>query len=199
MSRSTRPERRPGLDRRGGMLIELALLLPFLALLLLGATDMSRLALSTMKLHRVAAEVADLGAQFDSIHQGMQVVNGNEVGVLFVAARQIADPLNLDAAGCGVVVTAVADQGAGPRIMWQVRSSPSAPASALGSVAGKPPTLPAGFTVTANETALLVEVFYSIKPYALSAGLLRRANTPVQLRQLAVFRPRYGSLNTLEP
>ena len=58
-----------GRDRRGSVLTEAAVILPFLVLLLLGGYDIARLALLQQKLSRTAIAVADMVSQGETISE----------------------------------------------------------------------------------------------------------------------------------
>ncbi|UEM25105.1 pilus assembly protein (plasmid) [Skermanella mucosa] len=182
-------------NRRGVAALEFAAVAPVLILLLVGMVDMTSYVLAALRLERVASGTADVGAQFDRLRDGMTVVQGNEVGVLFLAAEQIARPLDLAGNG-SVIITCVADQGGGPVVMWQRRSGRAA-ADGIGA-AGGAATLPAGFALRYGESALFVEVHYTLHPYVFSVGWLTGSDEAVDLRRMAVYRPRFGTLTELE-
>ncbi len=189
-------------DKRGVAATELALLAPMLLLMLLAMVDITRFAISVLVVDRVAAGVADLGAQFDRIRAGTTITQGNEVGVLFLAAQEMGRPLDMTGTG-KVIVSSVSDQGAGARLMWQACSGPAGcatgPKSGIASVPGAAAALPEGFSVRFGDTALFVEAFYDFRPYLLSARWLGRDDTLVGLRRSAVRRPRLGALTSLDP
>ncbi|QQP93443.1 pilus assembly protein (plasmid) [Skermanella sp. TT6] len=182
-------------SRRGVAALEFAVIAPVLILLLVGMVDMTRYALAALRLERAASGTADVGTQFDRLRDGMTVVQGNEVGVLFLAAAEIARPLDLAGNGA-VIITCVADQGGGPVVMWQRRSGRASAASGIGG--GGTATLPAGFTLRYGESVLFVEVQYTLHPYVFSIGWLAGSDEAVDLRRMAVYRPRFGTLTELE-
>ena len=59
-------------------------------------------------------------------------------------------------------------------------------------------TLPAGFTLRYGESVLFVEVQYTLHPYVFSIGWLAGSDEAVDLRRMAVYRPRFGTLTELE-
>lgn len=169
-----------------------------LVLLLVAAADFASRASASGRLQRAATETANVATQFKQLRQGMTVQKGDEVGILFVAAREIAKPLDLDTAGA-VVVTSVANQGSGARIMWQERSGVATWTSRIGSGTGGLATLPTGFALRAGESALFVEVFYGYQPHVLNGSLFGGDSSPVPMYRTAVFRPRFGALTSLDP
>lgn len=192
----------PLTDKRGVAATELALLAPMLLVLLLAMVDVTRFAMAVLTVDRVAAGVADLGAQFDRMRAGTTVVQGNEVGVLFLAAQEMGYPLDITGLG-KVIVSSVSDQGGGARLMWQACSGPAGCAigisSSIASVPGAAASLPEGFSVRFGDTALFVEAFYDFRPFILSARWLGRDDTLVTLRRSAARRPRLGALTSLDP
>ncbi|EWY36617.1 hypothetical protein N825_09860 [Skermanella stibiiresistens SB22] len=183
-------------DRRGLAALEFAIIAPVVILLLVGMVDMTTYVSAALKVERVASGTADVGTQYDRLRDGMTVVKGDEVGVLFLAANQIALPLDLPAKGA-VLITCVADQGNGPQVMWQRRSGRAGPTGEIGSSGAA--KLPAGFSLRYGESVLFVEVYYTLHPYVFSIGWLSDTDKAVDLRRMAVYRPRFGTLTKLEP
>lgn len=203
-------------SRRAVAAMEFALALPVLIGVLFGIIDCASYVGTANRLQRLAAELANVGAQFERLRNSLTVTAGDEVGVLFVAAREIARPLAFpDATGAavavqgaagapvdqargGVIVTSVTAQSGGPRIAWQAYAGTSPANSRLGSGTGAV-TLPAGFTLRLGDNALFVEVFYTLRPFLLGGGWLGTGSPTVTAYASAVFRPRMGALTTLDP
>jgi hypothetical protein len=183
----------PG-GRRGVAAVEFALLMPVLILLLVGMVDITGYVSTVLKLERVSSGTADIGAQYDKLRDSMTVVKGDEVGMLFLAAEQLAKPLDLPQYGA-VIITCIGDQGSGPAVMWQRRSGRIDAVSRISTGSGL--TLPPGFSVRYGENVLIVEVFYTVHPYLFSVGWLNPADESVDIRSVAVYRPRWGTLTTL--
>lgn len=182
-------------DRRGVAALELALIAPVLLLLITGTIDVVRYANTVLTLNRTAANVSDLATQFDTLTASMTVVHGNEVGVLFQAAKEVARPLDLMTAGT-VIVSSVANMGSGSRVMWQQKIGKAT--SRLG-VTGGVPVLPTGFAQQTGDNAIFTEVFFPYTPYLISAPWLGIANPLTVLYARAVYQPRLGTLTALEP
>jgi hypothetical protein len=199
MLRALRQWCRRSRGRSGTAALEFALVAPVLLFLLAAMVDVTRFVMATLRVHRVAASISDVGAQFQQLRDGMQVVRGDEVGILFLAAGEIGGDLDVLDRGT-VIVTLVADiaDGDGARIRWQRRSRPDGARSSLGEVPGGVPTLPDGFTVGLRETALFSEVAYPFRPYLFSAGFMG-TDPSVTVSARSVHRPRFGTLLTLEP
>jgi Flp pilus assembly protein TadG len=169
---------------RGGVLVELALVVPVLALLLTGGFEVSRYGVLHMKLEAVAGTISDAVAR-------MGEARAAEVDAILAAADDIASPFDFTRRGA-VIVTSVSWDGPGrARVNWQRKAGAVSAGSGLGKVGGKA-SLPAGFTLAEDETAIITEAVYDYRPL-LAAALL----PPATLRQTAVFRPRLGGLATL--
>jgi hypothetical protein len=179
---------------RGVAAVEFALLMPVMILLLVGMVDITRYVSAVLKLERVSSGTADIGAQYEKLRDGMTVVKGDEIGVLFLAAEQIAKPLDLTQYGA-VVITCVSDQGNGPSVMWQRRTGRTEAVSQIGTAGGL--KLPQGFSLRYGDSVLFVEVFYTVHPYLFSIGWLTPDDKSVDLRSVAVYRPRFGTLTSL--
>ncbi len=205
---------RPLRDRRGVAALEFAIVLPVLILALFGIIDVASYVATANRLQRLATEVANIGSQFDGMRGCMAVSKGNEVGVLFLAAQEIAKPLSLpppnegaiSVAGAaaapirqtpgGVIVTSVVNSGNAQRIAWQAYAGVTPANSRLVSAAGSL-NLPAGFTLRPGDDTLFVEVFFTLQPYILSGDWMGIGNPFVTAYANAVFRPRLGALTNL--
>ncbi|PWC42101.1 TadE/TadG family type IV pilus assembly protein [Azospirillum sp. TSO22-1] len=203
-------------DRRGVAALELAAAVPALLAALFGIIDVAGYVATANRLQRLAADVANIGSQFDGLRGCMAVSKGNEVGVLFLAAKEIAKPLffpepadgavsvagggatTVPAAAGGLIVTSVADKGSGPRIAWQAYAGIAPINSRLGTGTAAV-QLPTGFSLRPGDDTLFVEVFFTFQPYLLSGGWTGTGNPTVTAYSSAVFRPRLGALTTLDP
>ena len=181
--------------------IELAIATPVLLMLLLGGVDIVRYATTASKVDRLASQLADLLARTDRLVDDPTCAQAYCTGMIFLAAREIAAPLDIAARG-QVMLTALSDpRGASPRVAWQRR----APQFALDvdsdlGVPGAPPVFPAGFALDEGRTAVAVEVVYEFQPFPLSGDLL--FTTPAlttRISRTAINAPRFTSLDTLVP
>ncbi|MDX6750116.1 TadE/TadG family type IV pilus assembly protein (plasmid) [Geminicoccaceae bacterium 1502E] len=168
--------------------LEFALTLPVLLMLLLGAVDAVILLRSSMRIDRSAAEVANLVSQYTALREA-------DFPGIFDAARRIAEPLVVSGAEGAMIITVIANDGRQTTIAWQRRAGAPEIRSEIGA-SGKP-RLPAGLELDDGQTAVLVEAFSTIVPFALSGRLLFGDISPVTLRGFAVFRPRVATLATV--
>jgi len=171
-------------DRRGAAMLEFAAALPVLVTLLLGGVDMARLVTANQKLDRVAAGMGDLVAQSQSLTQA-------DLTNLYAAVKFIATPFDLSTDGV-VIVSSISLVGGVQKINWQSRGSGTLSVASKIGVTGGTATLPTGLSVSGTDTLIAAEVFYNFK------GLFGLSLVPnKQLYHTSFFRPRLGSLNTL--
>ncbi len=169
-------------DRRGTLPVELALVLPVMMLLLVGATDVTWLYIAQQKVARAAGVLADLTARTAEIRPA-------DVTDLFNAAREVAAPLDFAANGRAYVSSVTNDDGNGARVGWQLASGDGLAApSRVGSQGGSA-DLAGSITLAAGEELIVAEAFLEVEPLI---GLLIRGPTRFYVR--ALQRPRYGTV-----
>ena len=181
--------------------VEMAIAAPFLIVLLLGGVDTVRYVATANKIDRLSGQIADLLARTDRLVDDPNCTQSYCTGMLFLAAREIARPV--DIAGSGQVILTSLDHpvDAPEVIAWQ-RDAPDFALdvdSKFGSE-GEAPTLPGDFELDAGSTAVAVEVVYEFQPFPLSGDLL--FSTPAfstRIARSAIYTPRFTSLNTLVP
>lgn len=169
-------------DRRGTLPVELALVLPVMMLLLVGATDVTWLYIAEQKVTRAAGGLADLTARAAEIRRA-------DVADLFNAAREVAAPLDFAANGQAYVSSVTNGDGSGARVSWQLASGDGLAApSRVGSQGGSA-DLDGAITVEAGEELIVAETFLEVEPLF---GLLIRG--PTRLYARALQRPRFGTV-----
>ena len=175
-------------DRQASILVETAILIPILALVLLGGIEVSRYALLQQKLNRTVVAASDLVAQI----QGP--INETQISNLFESADYVMRPFALGDNGNLIVTSVVKDAGTPATVMWQCRRAGAfVPTSDIG-VSGGTATLPAGFILRDGESMIYAEVVMNFEPF-----IFGRFLGPQQIRYHAVFRPRFTALRTLLP
>ncbi len=173
--------------QRGGGALEFALAAPLLLGFLLAMIDLGRFVLSAQLAASAATAVADLASQTETFTAEMdpeRVVTGQEIAVLMMAAAEVARPVNLTADGA-LIVTVMANRGAGVEISWQRRWGRSDIAAQIN------PARPRGVTIAAGESAVYAEVASTFRPWLLSGRLLG-LQEGWQFHSVAVRRPRLG-------
>ncbi len=171
-------------DRQGVAMVEFAAFLPVLVLLLLGGVDLARFIIVNQKMDRVAAGMGDLVAQ-------SQTLTTAQLNDIYAATYYIARPFDFTGNGV-VIVSSVSLVGGVLRVNWQSRGSGSLVANSKIGNQGGVATLPSGMTVTGNDTLIAAEVYFNFTSFF---GLTVVPNT--QIYHSSYFRPRLGSLNTL--
>ncbi|HWA41735.1 MAG TPA: TadE/TadG family type IV pilus assembly protein [Hypericibacter adhaerens] len=176
-------------DRRGSVLMELAIGLPILVVILLGCFEAARFVLLDQKLARAAASTADLVAQADGITEA-------QITDIFNAADATATPFDLGGTGRVIITSVVRPTTAAATVAWQRVSTGStyAATSAIGTT-GQTATLPAGLTLRQGENVIVAEVFYDYAPVFLGETRF----TATSLYEVAYNRPRIINLTSVTP
>lgn len=178
--------RRLFFDLRGTLPVELALVLPVLILLLVGAADIAWLYIANDKVQRAAAVIADLVGRTNQIAAG-------DVDDSFEAAREVAWPLDLAASGRAFVSSVRNLDATGARVAWQrATSSGLAVASRIGTPGGSA-DLDGALVLASGEEIVVGEVFLDVSPIF---GLFIAG--PQRLYARALQRPRYGTVQLVE-
>ncbi len=174
-------------DRRGGVIVEFAFIVPIFATLLIGAVEFANFVNMNQRMDRVANTVGDFAARQDQVTPA-------DLGNFFSAAQHIAAPHSLNADGAIILSSVQGDDASGPQVLWQqiVGGSLSA-ASQIGSQGGNA-NLPTGLTVNDGATLLVTEVYFDYQP-EFTSNLI----SPVQVYYRAFHRPRGTNVLALAP
>jgi len=175
-------------DRRGSVLMELAIGLPILVMILLGCFEAARFVLLDQKLARVAASTADLVAQANGISEA-------QITDLFSAADDTATPFDLAGTGRVIITSVTRPTSAAATVAWQRISTGTVSATSAIGTAGQTATLPAGLTLLQGENVIVAEVFYNYAPVFIGATKF----TTASLYQVAYNRPRVINLTQVSP
>jgi hypothetical protein len=169
-------------DRRGTLPVELALVLPVMMLLLVGAADVTWLYIANQKVTRAAGVLADLTARAAEIRTA-------DVTDLFDAAREVVAPLDFAANGQAYVSSIANADGNGARVSWQLASADGLSAASRVGTRGGTADLGGVITVEAREELIVAETFLEVEPLF---GLLIQGPTRLYVR--ALQRPRFGTV-----
>jgi hypothetical protein len=176
--------RRFAVQGDGVAALELALLLPVLIFILLGAFEVPRALLIYEKVTRVSAEIGDLAARQDSMI-------ASQLTDLFSAADEIMSPFSFKTYGTVVVSSLTQATGKDPVIAWQCSSDTTLLLSSKIGKKGDKPVLPSGLTVGAGDNVIVAEVFYKYSPifsnYVFDGG---KPFVSATYYDIAYFRPR---------
>jgi Flp pilus assembly protein TadG len=180
-----RLQRRLARETRGTSTVELAFAAPILVAIALGGVEITRFVLLNQKIERTSATMADLVSQSETLTE-------QNMNQLFEATTSVMTPFEMNSGGT-VIVSSVSNTGSGAEIDWQRAYGVAGNTSQIG-MPGAGAQLPAGFVLAENDSVIVAEVIYSFAPM-FTANLI----DPVDLYNLAVFRPRFGALNTILP
>lgn len=174
--------------RRGSVAAEFAMAVPVLVTIALAGTEVARYVLLHQKLARTAVTMGDLVTQAEEISE-------TELTQLYAAVDHVMEPFSMGADGIVFVSGITATGGGSPQVSWQRTGGGglTGAVSAVGAEATSA-TLPPSFVVRDGETAIVSEVIYEYSPL-FSGGLLGTRT----IYHRAMFRPRFGSLASLEP
>ncbi len=175
-------------DRRGGVMVEFAFMMPVLVLVMLAGVDIIRFAMLQQKLNRAAVTMADLVSQYTTMSE-------TQLDQLFLAIDPVIAPFDLGSNG-RVIVSSISKADAASPILvdWQRAEAGTATATSNFGAEGGPATLPAGFTLDAGENLIVAEVFYDFAPLLYPVLV-----PPRRVEHHAMFRPRFGVLSALSP
>ncbi len=183
--RALRLARRFVADRRGGVLVETAILMPILTMIVLSGTEIGRYTLLQQKLNRAAVSMSDLIAQTDAS------INMTQVANLYQAAGYVMRPFDLTTEGI-IIITSVARTGGNTTVRWQCLGGGGLSASSNIGTTGNNANLPSGFVLRDGESAVFAEVVYHYEPFVVP-HLINIGD----VRHTAMFRPRFGALTSL--
>lgn len=172
-------------DNRGTALVEFAFALPVLITLTVGGIDMASYLLLNMKLQNAAFAVADLTARDKTLSE-------DQLDNIMQAVEHIVKPFEFGTAGITIVSGIVADEDGAVSVGWQREGAGAATANSTIGAVGDEPVLPTDLTLSANETLIAAEVVYNYEPLF---GLIQQST---EIRKIAYFRPRLGTLSELE-
>lgn len=172
-------------DCRGAAVVETALVVPGLMILVLGATEITRLVILSQKLDRAAMTVADLVAQEEQITVA-------EMNGIFDAVAPILNPFTLGSNGT-LIVTSISRSGTTTTVNWSQTFGGGGSTSAVGASSGLN-----GITLNDGETVIVGEAFYQFTPF-FAANDYTAAITSQNLYKVAYYRSRVGALTTITP
>lgn len=172
-------------DAGGAVMLEFALSLPVLIVLIFGTIDIGRLALAHLKMYNAASSLADLASRDETL-------STDTVNDLFSAIEHIVRPYTMGPQGRVILTGVSADAPDDPRVFWQVSGAGTlGEASRIGSAGGEA-DLPGTMSIDDQETIIAAEVFYLFQP------IFAMPLADTLIHQTAFFRPRLGSLRSLE-
>lgn len=170
--------------REGVIAVELALAVPLLLVVLLGGVELGRLTLLNLKLEHAANGLADLVTRDDS-------VSTTALDAIFATIDQVVAPFEFAPRGVAFVSAVSKDEGAPPKVFWQVKGPGALDSSSRVGAEGGAATVPAEVAPADRQTVVVAELVYSYQP------MFARFLSPTLLRKQAYYKPRAGSLRRL--
>jgi len=176
-------------NRRGSILMEVALSVPVILILFSGGFEIGRYALLEMKVSRIATSLTDLVAQTeDEIYSA-------DIDGLVQAVPHIGQPFSFDTSNTQVIVTSVkANSSDTPIVCWQVEKVGDLGQNSRIGNPGAVADLPDSITMKEGDTAIIAEVYYEYAPFIFDSVM-----SPRRLSSDAIFRPRLAKLSALQP
>lgn len=159
-------------DARGQAVAEFAMVLPLVLFIFLGMVEIGNALAVSHTLSRISREGANIASRGTSLDTVVAVLatNGSDI--------------RLSSRG-GSIVSRVALQETGPRILSQASSPGLADRSRIGSVGSQPLSF-ASYGLETGNTVYVVEVFYHYRPITPFARLFESA-LPDPIYERAVF------------
>jgi len=175
-------------DRRGSLITEMAVTLSVLTTLSLSGVEVARYTLLHQKMQRISSSIGDLIAQAETLSE-------TDVNNIMDAIGEVAKPFTMGTNSVVIISSVGASEGSGPKLNWQRKGGGTlVAASQIGTTQGATATLPTGLNVIDGETVIVAEVMYHYTPWLYDAVI-----GDTQLYHTAFFRPRLGTLTTIDP
>jgi Flp pilus assembly protein TadG len=165
--------------------IEMALMAPTLALLLLGGYDMSRFISVRSGVDKVGFSVADVTSQYTQLPEAAMTQIFRVTGASLKDYRSGENGVT--------VLTSVYLDGVTPRVRWQCYSSNGTAWASKVGAAGGPAAVEPALLADANDNLIVSEVFYRFEPLFMTFF-----KNDFDLHTQSIYRPRLGAL-TVNP
>lgn len=173
-------------DNKGSVMVEAAIIMPFLVMTLLGAFESTRYVMLQMKLERASVTLADLVARSSTL-------TAAQMTDIFAATGNMVEPFDMQTDG-RVIISSVTKAANNPaRVTWQRAGGGNFNATSRIGAQNANATLPNGFTLRDGESVIITEVFYDFDPFFLGREEGPQAST---LYTRAFYRPRVAD-NTM--
>jgi len=176
-------------DERGVAAVEFALVLPIMAIILLGCFEVPRFVMIYQKIARASAGVADLVAQADD------PITADQLTDVYSAAQMMMQPYDLKTNGKVIISSINNVNGSGVTMTWQRSSGSASATSRLGAQGSNPSSkLPTGLSPASNQEVLAAEVYFNYTPI-----FKTQIFNGSQLSVISYTRPRNHNLQTTPP
>lgn len=167
-------------DRRGGAVVEFALILPFMLLLVLGAVEVISVIEAQRRVSHVAYAIADLVAQ-------ERTISATELNDIFVGGKLLMTPLSATPLGQRVASFPADHTGV-------LSATPDWSQEAPTKYAGSQGLTPPSGTTGADQSVIVADVSYTYTPFVHWV-----LPTTFTFQKRAVLRPRVVDRIPLQP
>jgi Flp pilus assembly protein TadG len=192
-------------SRRGSVSVEVVVIVPLMALTMLGFSEIYMYMRTVSAIEHTAFTLADSIGQMPQVIDDNTTSNADNLGSIWNAANLLAAPNNLQAGG-GVIVTSVCDStttpcgkaaptpqslAAGtPEIYWQAKAPWTE--SGMTSRVTSNSILPATWPFRNGDSAIVVEIFLTFNPFTMSQKLWPDAPGTQTIYERIYVRPRFA-------
>lgn len=183
-------------DRKGNVVVETAIVTPFVLLAAFGAVDIVRYLNIQESVIRAANTTADAIAR----------QNGVTSSQIFSFLGHAETTINPDATGGTALITvaSIHKEGDGAaEVSWRRDKSGSTPFSGACQQVGNEgaaANLPDGFTLDSDETVIVAEACYTFVPsFFVSRAVFDLDFVPLDIYGRSITAARFGSLNIVNP
>ncbi|WP_414445346.1 TadE/TadG family type IV pilus assembly protein [Burkholderia sp. 22PA0106] len=190
---------------RGFVSMEVAIITPLLFLLLLGFGELYMYLRAVSMVEHTAYVLADSLGQRNQVYNSQTVTDPDNLGSIWYAATLLSSPLSLQTKG-GVVITSICDQttscappsanspsmASGTPIVYWSAAAPwvTTVKSKVGSSGSS--LLPGGWPYRAGDSAVIVEVFLTYRPFLMTAAFWSGAPGTTTIYKRVTVYPRTG-------
>jgi Flp pilus assembly protein TadG len=200
--------RRLLLSNRGSVSIEVAIIVPLMVLLMVGFSEIYLYMRAVSIMEHTAFTLADSIGQMPQVIDDNSTSSANTLGSIWKAATLLAAPNALQSGG-GVILTTICD---GPPICITASAPSMAPgtagilwqkqapwtASGMMTRVTASNILPATWPFRIGDSAVVVELFLSFNPFAMTSGLWPDAPGTQTIYERVYVRPRPSFVTVLK-
>lgn len=186
---------------RGSVAVELVIVIPLMVLLMVGFSEIYLYMRTVSALEHTAFMLADSLGQTSQLINTTSTSDSNDLGSIWNAAALLSAPNTLKSGG-GVIITSVCElttscvtpnhsntMAAGvPQIWWQASAPWNGSGMTTRVTAGN--ILPTTWPFRNGDSAIVVELFYTFNPFAMTARMWPGAPGTQTLYQRIYVRPR---------